>query len=189
MARTAGTLREGIPSLKFGESYVDGNAQYDSMAHAGHIIRGQPGWDDVDQLRELWDGPMIIKGVLKTDDAKRLVDKGADAIWVSNHTGRQFDAGPTSIHILPKIREALPDTPLIFDSGVTNGTDILRALALGADFVMMGRAWHYAVGALAEKGPPHLIHILKDDIELVMGNLGTRTLKDLKGALIQPDWA
>lgn len=186
---TLGTLREGIPSLKFGESYVPGDAQYDSMAHAGHIIRGQPGWDDVDQIRELWDGPMIIKGVLKTEDAKRLVDKGADAIWVSNHTGRQFDAGPTSIHILPKMRKALPDTPLIFDSGVTNGTDILRALALGADFVMMGRAWHYAVGALAEKGPPHLIHILKDDIELVMGNLGTRTLKDLEGALIRPNWA
>jgi len=188
-AWTLGTLKEGIPSLKFGESYVDPSNKFDSMAHAGHIIRGQPSWSDIDELRALWKGPMIVKGVLKPDDAKRLVDKGADAIWVSNHTGRQFDGGPASIHQLPKIRQALPNTPLIFDSGVTNGTDILRALALGADFVMMGRSWHYAVGALAEKGPPHLMHILRDDIELVMGNLGTRTLADLKDALIQPDWA
>jgi len=188
-AWTIGTLQEGIPSLKFGESYVDKGNKFDSMAHAGHIIRGQPSWSDIDEIRALWKGPMIVKGVLKEDDAKRLVDKGADAIWVSNHTGRQFDAGPASIHQLPRIRKALPDTPLIFDSGVTCGTDILRALALGADFVMMGRAWHYAVGALGEKGPPHLMHILRDDIELVMGNLGTRTLWDLKGALIRPDWA
>jgi L-lactate dehydrogenase (cytochrome) len=188
-AWTIGTLQEGIPSLKFGESYVDKSNKFDSMAHAGHIIRGQPSWSDIDEIRALWKGPMIVKGVLKEDDAKRLVEKGADAIWVSNHTGRQFDAGPASIHQLPRIRKAVPDTPLIFDSGVTCGTDILRALALGADFVMMGRAWHYAVGALGEKGPPHLMHILRDDIELVMGNLGTRTLWDLKGALIRPDWA
>jgi L-lactate dehydrogenase (cytochrome) len=188
-AWTIGTLQEGIPSLKFGESYVDKSNKFDSMAHAGHIIRGQPSWSDIDEIRALWKGPMIVKGVLKEDDAKRLVEKGADAIWVSNHTGRQFDAGPASIHQLPRIRKAVPDTPLIFDSGVTCGTDILRALALGADFVMMGRAWHYAVGALGEKGPPHLMQILRDDIELVMGNLGTRTLLDLKGALIRPDWA
>ena len=188
-AWTIGTLQEGIPSLKFGESYVDKSNKFDSMAHAGHIIRGQPSWSDIDEIRALWKGPMIVKGVLKEDDAKRLVEKGADAIWVSNHTGRQFDAGPASIHQLPRIRKAVPDTPLIFDSGVTCGTDILRALALGADFVMMGRAWHYAVGALGEKGPPHLMHILRDDMELVMGNLGTRTLWDLKGGLIRPDWA
>ena len=188
-AWTIGTLQEGIPSLKFGESYVDKSNKFDSMAHAGHIIRGQPSWSDIDEIRALWKGPMIVKGVLKEDDAKRLVEKGVDAIWVSNHTGRQFDAGPASIHQLPRIRKAVPDTPLIFDSGVTCGTDILRALALGADFVMMGRAWHYAVGALGEKGPPHLMHILRDDMELVMGNLGTRTLWDLKGALIRPDWA
>ena len=126
---------------------------------------------------------MILKGVLKTEDAKRLVDKGADAIWVSNHTGRQFDAGPASIHILPKMRAALPDTPLIFDSGVTNGTDILRALALGADFVMMGRAFHYSVGALGAKGPGHLINILKQDMISCMGQIGANKLDDLAARL------
>jgi L-lactate dehydrogenase (cytochrome) len=83
------------------------------------------------------------------------------------------------------MREALPDTPLIFDSGVTGGLDILRAIALGADFVMLGRAFHYSVGALAEKGPPHLIHILTDDMRLAMGNIGARKLSEVKDHLIR----
>ena len=176
---TIGTLKEGIPSLKFCEDYAKQSAEYNSIAHAGHIIRGQPGWSDIDEIRALWDGPFLVKGVQKPEDAKRLVDKGVDGIWISNHTGRQFDGGPASILALPAIREALPDTPIVFDSGVTGGLDILRALALGADFVMLGRAFHYSVGALAEKGPPHLIHILKDDMTLAMGNIGARHLKDL----------
>ncbi len=182
---TIGTLREGIPSLKFYEGYVDQSKTYDSTLHAGHIIRGMPGWSDVEELRAEWDGPMLVKGVLKTDDAKRLVDMGTDAIWVSNHTGRQFDGGPTSIDILPGMRKALPDTPLIFDSGITGGLDILRALALGADFVMMGRAFHYAVGALSEKGPPHLVDILKDDMMLNMGQIGARNLSGLDKHLLR----
>lgn len=176
---TAGTLREGIPSLKFCEDYAKKSDEYNSVAHAGHIIRGQPGWSDIDELRALWDGPFLVKGVQKPDDAKRLVEQGVDGIWISNHTGRQFDGGPASVLALPAVRAALPDTPIVYDSGVTGGLDILRALALGADFVMLGRAFHYSVGALGEKGPPHLIHILKDDMTLAMGNIGARELKGL----------
>ncbi|NNE81562.1 MAG: alpha-hydroxy-acid oxidizing protein, partial [Silicimonas sp.] len=139
----------------------------------------------LDWLRERWDGPMLVKGVQKPDDAKRLVDAGVDGIWVSNHSGRQFDGGPASITCLPAIRAAVPDTPIIFDSGVQGGLDILRALALGADFVMLGRAFHYAVGALGEKGPDHLIHILKDDMMSCMGQMGARDLKDLSERLVQ----
>lgn len=176
---TIGTLQEGIPSLKFCESYVDKSKQFNSVAHAGHIIRGQPGWSDIDEIRALWDGPFLVKGVQKVEDARRLVDKGVDGIWISNHTGRQFDGGPASILALPAIRAALPDTPIVYDSGVTGGLDILRAIALGANFVMLGRAFHYAVGALGEKGPPHLLHILKDDMMLAMGNIGARNLAEL----------
>lgn len=135
-------------------------------------------------MRALWDGPFLVKGVQKVDDAKRLVDKGVDGIWISNHTGRQFDGGPASILALPAIRAALPETPIVYDSGVTGGLDILRALALGADFVMLGRAFHYSVGALGENGPPHLIHILKDDMTLAMGNIGARNLKDLSHRVV-----
>jgi len=181
---TVGTLREGIPSLKFLEDYTDGDA-YNSVAHAGHILRGQPGWDDIDQIREIWKGPMLVKGIQKPEDAKRLAEKGVDAIWVSNHSGRQFDGGPASIDCLPAIRAAVPDTPIVYDSGITGGLDILRALALGADFVMLGRAFHYAVGALGEAGPQHLINLLKDDMTLNMGQIGARTLADLPSRLVQ----
>jgi len=188
-AWTIGTLQEGIPSLKLCEEYAAkaraGNpSEFHSLAHAGHIIRGQPGWDDIKGLRDLWDGPMLVKGVQKAEDAKRLADMGIDAIWVSNHSGRQFDGGPASISCLPAIRAAVPDTPLVFDSGVMGGLDILRALALGADFVMLGRAFHYAVGALGEKGPAHLIKMLRDDMVSNMGQMGARTLSDLSSRLI-----
>ncbi len=185
---TLGTLKEGIPSLKLVEEYA-ARAQTNpsaahSLAHAGHIIRGQPGWDDIAALRDLWDGPFLVKGVQKPEDAKRLAEMGVDAIWVSNHSGRQFDGGPSSISCLPAIRAAIPDTPIVFDSGITGGLDILRALALGADFVMLGRAFHYAVGALGEKGPPHLINLLKADMVTNMGQIGAATLADLPGCLM-----
>ena len=180
---TLGTLREGIPSLKFCEDYVDQSSGFNSLAHAGHVIRGQPDWSDIDELRAEWAGPFLVKGVQKPEDAKRLTAAGVDSIWVSNHTGRQFDGGPACLDALPRIREAVPDTPIIFDSGITGGIDILRALALGADFVMLGRAFHYAVGALAHHGPAHLIHMLSDDMRLAMGNIGARRLADLSAHL------
>lgn len=184
-AWTLGTLREGIPSLKFCEDYVT-EADFNSVAHAGHIIRGQPGWHTIEEMRGEWDGPILVKGVQKPEDAKRLVDMGIDGIWVSNHTGRQFDGGPACLDALPGIREALPDTPIVYDSGIQGGLDICRAIALGADFVMLGRAWHYSVGALAEKGPPHLIKMLKDDMQSCMGQMGAQTLADLKDRVIRP---
>ncbi|MYH56900.1 MAG: alpha-hydroxy-acid oxidizing protein [Boseongicola sp. SB0675_bin_26] len=183
-AWTSGTLREGIPSLKFCEDYVDQSEDYNSVAHAGHVIRGEPGWQDVGEIRELWDGPFLVKGIQKPEDAKRLVEMGVDGIWVSNHSGRQFDGGPASIECLPAIRDAVPRTPIVFDSGVMGGLDILRALALGADFVMLGRAFHYAVGALGRKGPPHLVHVLSDDMTANMGQIGARRLSDLAARVI-----
>jgi len=180
---TLGTLREGVPSLKFCEEYVEQASGFNSVAHAGHVIRGQPTWSDIDEMRAEWNGPFLVKGVQKPEDANRLVAAGVDAIWVSNHSGRQFDGGPACLDALPRIRDAVSDTPLIYDSGITGGVDILRALALGADFVMLGRAFHYAVGALAAEGPPHLIHILADDMRLAMGNIGARNLDDLAAKL------
>lgn len=175
---TLGTLKEGIPSLKFCEDYAK-DMPATSVAHAGHVIRGNPSWDDIAWMRENWDGPLLVKGIQKPEDAKTLAGLGVDAIWVSNHSGRQFDGGPASIECLPGIRAAVPEMPIVFDSGVTGGLDILRALALGADFVMLGRAFHYAVGALGAKGPGHLINILKQDMISCMGQIGANKLDDL----------
>jgi len=184
---TVGTLKEGIPSLKLCEDYAAQSEDYSSVAHAGHVIRGQPAWDSIDEIRAIWDGPILVKGIQRPADAIRLVAQGVDGIWVSNHTGRQFDGGPASIECLPAIRAALPDIPIVFDSGVTGGLDILRALALGADFVMLGRAFHYSVGALGEAGPPHLIHILSDDMRSCMAQIGARDLSDLSARLVDPN--
>ena len=183
---TLGTLREGVPSLKFCEDYVSGDENFTSVAHAGHVIRGEPDWHSIDELRAEWDGPFIVKGIQKVGDAERLIARGVDAIWVSNHSGRQFDGGPASIDCLPAIRSALPQTPIIYDSGIQGGLDILRALALGADFVMLGRAFHYALGAVGARGPEHLIHILSQDIQSNMGQIGAQNLRAVADHLIRP---
>ncbi len=120
---------------------------------------------------------------MRSEDAAGLEEIGVDALWVSNHAGRQFDGAPATIEVLPAIRAAT-DLPLIFDSGVEGGLDILRALALGADFVMLGRAFHFALAALGAAGPAHLIDILRKDLEANMGQLGARGFGDLAVALV-----
>ena len=179
---TLGTLREGIPSLKFCEDY-GGNTPSSSLEHAGVVIRGQPSWAEIEEIRAEWDGPMLVKGIQKPADAKRLAASDI-GVWVSNHSGRQFDAGPACIDCLPAIREAVPDAPIVFDSGVRGGLDVMRALAKGADFVMMGRAFHYAVAALGEAGPDHLVHILRADMDSNMNQIAAHDLSQLKAALV-----
>ena len=146
------------------------------------MLRISPDLGYVTWLRDNWDGHLIIKGVLNPKDCPRLESIGVDALWVSNHAGRQFDAAPATIEILPKIRNATK-LPIIFDGGIEGGLDIIRALALGADFVMMGRAWHYALGALARKGPKHLTKILEQDLIANMSQLGLHDLQNCATAL------
>ena len=181
-----GTLKLGRPRLRLPESYIDRSESRSSLDHAGHIIRGAPDWQTLDAIRAEWKGHLIIKGVMDPDAAKRLVKAGVDAIWVSNHGGRQLEGAPAAITQLPVIREAVGSTmPLIYDSGVVSGLDVMRALALGADLVMLGRAWHYAVAALGEAGAAHLHHVLSDDMALNMAQIGAQTLKELRPRLWQ----
>ena len=116
----------------------------------------------------------------------RFGSAGVDAIWVSNHAGRQFDGAPASLDQLPEVRAATT-LPLIFDSGIEGGLDILRAIALGADFVMLGRAWHYAICALGAQGPTHLAEILRRDLIANIGQLGVARPTDLRGRTIAID--
>lgn len=178
-----GTARHGMPRMRLMESYADTSATTSSTAHVGYLLRTSPDWDYLRALRDAWEGPLIVKGVLNGDDAARLQDEGVDAIWVSNHAGRQFDAAPATIAALPAVRAATR-LPVIFDSGIEGGLDILRAMALGADFVMMGRAWHYALAALGPAGPPHLVEMLKRDLLANMGQLGARRLGDLARSVL-----
>jgi L-lactate dehydrogenase (cytochrome) len=173
-----GIRKMGMPRLRLMESYSTNRAALPSNAHIGYQLRTSPDWDYFRDLREAWDGPLVVKGVGVPQDATRLQTEGADAIWVSNHAGRQFDGGPASIEVLPQIRAAT-SLPVIFDSGIEGGLDVLRALALGADFVMLGRAFHYGLAALGEAGATHVADILRQDMISNMGQLGTKSLKQL----------
>ncbi|WP_341234288.1 alpha-hydroxy acid oxidase [uncultured Sulfitobacter sp.] len=175
----AGMARRGMPHMRMLDKYKSTSTEgLSSTAHVGYLLRTSPDWDYVKWLRDAWEGPFIIKGVLRPEDATALEAIGADAIWVSNHAGRQFDAAPASIDMLPAIRAATT-LPIVFDSGVETGLDILRALSLGADFVMMGRAFHYALAALGPQGIDHLIDIFTKDLIANMGQMGSKTLRDL----------
>ncbi len=185
-AWAAGILRTGIPRLRLMESYSNVKGPLPSNQHVGYLLRTAPDWAYLAELRAEWDGPLVVKGVLNAEDAKRLVSEGADAVWVSNHAGRQFDAAPATIDVLPAIRAAVgPDYPVIFDSGVTSGLDVLRALALGSDFVMLGRAFHYGLAALGPIGAAHVLHILKADMMSCMAQIGAASFADLSTKVIQ----
>ncbi|MFG6568740.1 alpha-hydroxy acid oxidase [Sulfitobacter sp. 1A13679] len=175
-----GMARRGLPHMKMLDKYTEGTATANlpPTAHVGYLLRTAPDWDYLHWLRDHWPGPLVIKGVLRPEDATEMERAGADAIWVSNHAGRQFDAAPASAEALPAIRAATK-LPVIFDSGVESGLDILRAFALGADFVMLGRAFHFALAALGPRGVDHLIDVLARDLTANMGQLGARNLRDL----------
>ncbi|MEQ9259715.1 MAG: alpha-hydroxy acid oxidase [Roseovarius sp.] len=178
-----GMAGRGMPRMRFIDDYAPNTKGLPSNKHAGYLLRTSPDWAYLRWLREHWKGPLIVKGVLAAEDARKLEEEGVDALWVSNHAGRQFDAAPATIEALPAIRSAT-SLPLIFDGGIEGGLDILRAIALGADFTMLGRGWHYALAALGPEGPAHLAHILKADLEANMGQLGITTLEQVRGRVV-----
>ncbi|MDF0600165.1 alpha-hydroxy acid oxidase [Psychromarinibacter sp. C21-152] len=180
-------LRKGMPRLAFIEDYTGASGPMSSTAHAGYMIRVSPDWDYLRALRELWNGPVVVKGVLDPETAVRLQAEGVDAVWVSNHAGRQFDGALAAIEVLPAVRAAVgPDYPLIFDSGVEGALDVLRALALGADFVMLGRAFHYGLAAFGPRGAAHVVDIMTADLKANLGQLGLSDYAGLAERVIRP---
>ncbi|WP_420862994.1 alpha-hydroxy acid oxidase [Algirhabdus cladophorae] len=177
-----GIQKTGMPRLKLMESYSNHKGSLPSNNHIGYLLRTSPDWDYLEAMRKAWDGPLVVKGVQNPDDVARLESCGVDAIWVSNHAGRQFDGGPATIEVLEPVADQA-NVPVIFDSGVEGGLDILRALAKGADFVMMGSGFHYALGALGEPGAAHLLDILRQDMISNMQQIGAKNLSDVKQRL------
>jgi (S)-mandelate dehydrogenase len=128
-------------------------------------------WDDLAHIRSLWSGNLLVKGVMSAGDAERAMDIDADGIIISNHGGRQLDAAPATIEILPEIVAAVERrVPILFDSGIRRGSDIAKALALGADFVLIGRATLYGAGAGGAAGVQRAIAIVIDEFDRVMGS-------------------
>ncbi|MBV8692267.1 MAG: alpha-hydroxy-acid oxidizing protein [Actinobacteria bacterium] len=153
----------------------------------GEMFDGTVSWADVEWLREQWDGPLAVKGVLSPEDARHAVAAGADAVIVSNHGGRELDHVPATLDALPSIVDAVGDEiEVLFDSGIRRGTDILAALALGAHAVLLGRAYLYGLAAAGEPGVRHAIDILADELRKAMALMGAPTLADLDRTLLRP---
>ena len=142
-------------------------------------------WEDFRWLRELWPGPIIAKGVLSADDARRAVDHGAAAIVVSNHGGRQLDTVSPTLRVLPEIVAAVGgQTEILLDGGVHRGSDIVKALCLGARAVLVGRAYAYGLGAAGKPGAARALQILREGVDRTLRLLGCSSLKALDSSYV-----
>jgi L-lactate dehydrogenase (cytochrome) len=145
-------------------------------------------WNDLGWIRNLWKGPIVIKGVHTGDDARRAVDEGASAIVVSNHGGRQLDGVPATIRVLPEVVAAVGGrTEVLLDGGVRRGSDIVKALCLGARAVLVGRAYAYGLAAAGGPGVTRAIEILKADLIRTMKLLGCRSVEELDRSYVSCD--
>jgi isopentenyl diphosphate isomerase/L-lactate dehydrogenase-like FMN-dependent dehydrogenase len=152
-----------------------------------HTVMGRAAfaWPDLKWIRELWRGPIVIKGVLTAEDARRCVDEGASAIVVSNHGGRQLDGAPASLRVLPEVVEAVRgQAEVLMDSGIRRGTDVVKALCMGARAVLCGRAFAYGLGAAGESGVSRALEILRDDVERTLRLLGCPSIRELNGSYV-----
>jgi L-lactate dehydrogenase (cytochrome) len=142
-------------------------------------------WEDLKWIRESWDGPIVIKGVMTADEAQRAVDEGADGIVVSNHAGRQLDCVAGSLRMLPAVVDRVKGkTTILFDGGIRRGGDIAKALCLGAQGVLIGRAYAYGMAAAGDAGVDRAVEILKTDFLRTMKLLGANTIADLTPDLV-----
>jgi L-lactate dehydrogenase (cytochrome) len=166
-------LRHGIPRFRTSEQYIDGTSLTAVAGFVGASLGGSLSFDYVAEVRARWTGNIVVKGILDPADARRSTDVGADAVWVSNHGGRQLEASPAAISCLPAIAAEIGDgVPVLFDSGVRSGADIARAISLGADFVFAGRPFYFGLGALGADGAGHAYEILHDGLLNVMHQTG-----------------
>jgi L-lactate dehydrogenase (cytochrome) len=142
-------------------------------------------WRDVEWLRDVWNGPLVVKGVQTVEDARLAADAGVDAIALSNHGGRQLDDAPTPISLVAPVVDALGDrVEIVCDGGVRRGSDIVKAVALGARAVSIGRAYLYGLGAAGERGVDHVVHLLNTDVRRTMALLGAGSIADLTPELL-----
>ena len=172
----------GLPMLGNWERYGEKNATPDQVADLFAKQTPDPSqvWGDVEAIRTLWPGKLLLKGVMHPEDARIATEMGVDGLIVSNHGGRQLDMMPSPLDMLPMIRAAVgPDVPLLLDSGVRRGSDIVAALCMGADFVMTGRATLYGATAGGLEGVKKAVSILQREIDLVMGQIGAVNLAAL----------
>ena len=171
-------LDGGVPPLD--NIVIPGEGPMSLVDVGSALAQANVTWNDLKWIREQWRGPIVVKGVMIADDAKRAVDEGAAAIVVSNHGGRQLDSVSPTLRALPEIVAAVNgQTEILMDGGVRRGGDIVKALCLGARAVLIGRAYAYGLGAAGQPGVPRALEILKADVERTLRLLGCAAVKHL----------
>ncbi|ODU01781.1 MAG: hypothetical protein ABS81_19760 [Pseudonocardia sp. SCN 72-86] len=158
---------------------------YDNLADAiSHVKSVTP--EDIRWLRERWDGPLVVKGILRSDEVPILVDLGVDGIVVSNHGGRNMDGAPATIDVLGEVVDAAAGRAEVFlDSGVRRGADVVKAVALGAQAVLVGRPYMYALAAAGEAGVDRVLDLLRNEVVRVMSQLGAASVADIDSSLVR----
>ena len=174
-------LHHGVPEFLSLKPYLPQNMSLaEQGVHLEKLIEGHVSLAQLQWYRQQWPGKLIVKGILDVDEAVACVEIGVDAIAVSNHGGRQLDAAETAIDVLPRIRVAVGgNIPLLADGGIRCGLDIARYLASGADFVLLGRAFMFALGAIGAAGAGHAMSVLQDELRATLGQLGCPEIKRL----------
>ena len=166
---------DGTTAITLAE-YV--NAQFDSTLT----------WDDIDWLRTCWDGPIVVKGIQSVADARIAADRGIEAIVISNHGGRQLDGSPATIDLVAPVVDAVGDRiEVLVDGGIRRGSDVVKAVALGAKAALIGRAYFYALGAAGERGVDHVLALFDADVRRTMALIGARSVKELDRDLLHHD--
>lgn len=180
----AGFLRDG-GMLTLPNVIVPGRGPMPLSETQAALSRSVVTWADLRWLREAWKGPIVVKGVLTGDDARRSIDEGAAGVVVSNHGGRQLDCVSASLRALPEIVEAVGEhAAVLMDGGVRRGSDIAKALCIGAHAVLVGRAYAYGLGAAGEAGVTRALQILRADLERVLKLLGCESVAELNRSYI-----
>ncbi len=168
-----------------GLTSIDGSKAVDLAEHMKSQFDPGLSWSDVEWLRSIWKGPILIKGIQTIEDALIAVDSGVEAIAISNHGGRQLDGAPAPFDLLPEVAEAVQNRlEIICDGGIRRGSDIVKAVSLGATAVMAGRPYLYALGACGERGVDHVLGLLHEGVERTMALTGAASVDDLTKELI-----
>jgi len=168
---------------------IQGRPEMANFAGSDHVFdrtesRAAADWSKLASLRDQWKGHLVVKGVLCVEDAVRLKDAGVDGVQVSSHGGRQLDSAPPPILMLKQIREAVgKDYPVFYDSGIRSGEDVVKAYAMGASFVFLGRPLLFAMAANGEPGLSQLWNVLSDETSLTLAQIGRTTMHELSGTL------
>ena len=183
-------IRDGMPEPMVAMALNDkGRPMHRFDGGIKAMYKETPRWEDIPWIREHWDGPLIIKGILRVEDARRAVAAGADAVVVSNHGGNYLDSSMPSLRALPEIVDAVgKDIEVLFDSGVRRGIDVIRALALGARAAMLGRAYVWPHLAAGEAGVLHMLELFRQQIDDGLGFLGVTSLAELDRSYLDIGW-